>query len=455
VTTRKLDRILSLRDLVLLVLGAVIGSGIFLVPSDVLRQTDGRIGVALLVWLIAGILSLLGALTYAELSGADPESGGIYVYVRDAFGPFLAFLYGWTLFFMINGGAIAALAVAFTTYMNQLLPVSGWGAKLTQTALIVVLIAINVRGTRQSADVQNVSTVIKVGAIVIMAALMLAIGGGTERTPLPLWPETMTGSVLSGGLLAMIGVLWAYEGWQFATFSAGETRDPQRCFPRGIITGTAALIVVYLLANLGYLAALGPERMAASSAVAADAVGAVFGPAAANVIAAVILISIFSAANSALLTTPRVYYAMARDGLFFKRLADVHPRFGTPSTAVIAQGVWGVALAITGTFQQLFTYVVFAGWIFYALGAASIFVLRRTRPDAHRPFRVPGYPVTPFLFVLASAVIVANTLVVETKTALIGLAFVFSGVPAYLIWRRFAPGREAEPKPVLVSRESP
>jgi APA family basic amino acid/polyamine antiporter len=195
--------------------------------------------------------------------------------------------------------------------------------------------------------------------------------------------------------------------------------------------------------------------MAASSTVAADAVGALFGPAAAKLIAAVILISIFGATNSALLTTPRVFYAMARDGLFFKRLADVHPRFGTPSTAVIAQGVWGAALALTGTFQTLFTYVVFAGWIFYALGAASIFVLRRTRPDAYRPFRVPGYPVTPLLFVLASAVIVANTFVTQFTVAMVGLAFVASGVPAYFIWRRWGRPPANEPEPVLAGRERP
>lgn len=432
---KNLERVLSLKDLVLLCVGAVIGSGIFIVPATVLQHTNGRVGVALLVWLLAGVLSLLGALTYGELSAADPEAGGIYVYIRDAFGKFPAFLYGWTLLFMISGGAIATLAVAFTGYLNQLVPVTGWWAKLVSIAMIAVIMGINVRGTRQSADVQNVTTAIKAGAILIMGVVLLAVGRGFTAEPIQYWPEAWAGSVFAGVLTAMIGVLWAYEGWQYVTFSAGEVKDAQRTFPRGIMIGTVALILIYCFANIAYIAALGPTRVAGSTAVAADAVGAVVGPIAGKLIAATILISMFSAANSILLTTPRVYYAMARDGIFFGKLAEVHPRFGTPAFAVIVQAIWAMALAASGTFNQLLTYVVFTGWIFYALGAASIFVLRRTRPDAVRPFRVPGYPFTPALFVLSSAIIVVNTLLTQPRLALVGLAFVLSGAPAYAIWR--------------------
>lgn len=432
--TRTLERVLSLKDLVLLCVGAVIGSGIFIVPATVLQHTDGRIGVALFVWLIAGVLSLLGALTYGELSAADPEAGGIYVYIRDAFGRFPAFLYGWTLLLMISGGAIATLAVAFTSYLNQLVPVTGLAAKLVSIAMIFVITAINVRGTRQSSDVQNITTAIKVGAILIMGVVLLFAGNGFSSGPIELWPDTWDGSVFAGVLTAMIGVLWAYEGWQYVTFSAGEVKEPQRNFPRGLMVGTLALIFIYCFANIGYIAALGPAGVAASSAVAADAVGLVVGPIAGKLIAAVILISMFSAANSILLTTPRVYYAMGRDRVFFGKLAEVHPRFGTPAFAVVVQAVWAMVLAASGTFNQLLTYVVFTGWIFYALGAASIFVLRRTRPDVERPFRVPGYPLTPALFVLSSAIIVVNTLVTQPRLALVGLAFVLSGAPAYFIW---------------------
>jgi APA family basic amino acid/polyamine antiporter len=439
-STRSLERTLSLRDVILLVIGAVIGSGIFIVPALVLQQTEGRIGTALLVWLVAGVLSLLGALTYGELSAADPQAGGIYAYIRDAFGPLPAFLYGWTLFLTIGGGAIATLAVAFTSYLNQLVPVSGITAKAVSIAMIAVITAINVRGTRQSSDVQNVTTAIKVGAILVMGSLLLISGSGFQGTSQSFWPEVWSPSVFSGVLAAMIGVLWAYEGWQFVTFSAGEVKDPQRTFPRGIITGTAALIAIYCFANIAYIAALGPERVAASGAVAADAVGALLGPTAAKLIAATILVSMFSAANSILLTTPRVYFAMARDGLFFRSLAEVHPRFKTPATAVIVQAAWAMVLAATGTFNQLLTYVVFTGWIFYGLGAASIFVLRRTRPDQPRPFRVPGYPITPALFVIASAVLVINTLIDQPGVALVGLAFVLLGAPVFFVWRRLTKG---------------
>jgi basic amino acid/polyamine antiporter, APA family len=297
--------------------------------------------------------------------------------------------------------------------------------------------AINVRGTRQSSDVQNITTVIKAGAILVIGVVLLVSGKAMSGPGISAWPAEWDGSIFAGVLAAMIGVLWAYEGWQYATFSAGEVKDPQRTFPRGIIIGTLILIFIYCFANLAYLAALGPKGVAASNTVAADAVGALMGPAAAKLIAATILISMFSAANSILLTTPRVYYAMGRDGVFFRKLAEVHPHFGTPAVAVIVQALWAMGLALSGTFNQLLTYVVFTGWIFYALGAASIFVLRRTRPDAPRPFRVPGYPVTPILFVVSSAIIVINTLVTQPRLALVGLAFVLSGAPAYLLWRRF------------------
>lgn len=234
----------------------------------------------------------------------------------------------------------------------------------------------------------------------------------------------------------MIGVLWAYEGWQYVTFSAGETINPQRTFPRALAIGTTALIGIYLVANIAYVAALGPETVAASTRVASEAVTALFGPAAGMLIAAAILVSIFSAANGLTLTAPRVYYAMAKDTLFFQRLASVHPRFGTPAFAIATSSAWAIVLAATGTFEQLLTYVVFAGWLFYALGAMSVFVYRRRAPNASRPFSVPGYPLTPALFILAALAIVVNTIVVQPDRALVGMGLVLVGVPAYLFWRK-------------------
>ncbi|MEJ2215144.1 MAG: amino acid permease [Gemmatimonadota bacterium] len=434
-TDKGLTRILGFHDLLLIVMGTVIGSGIFLVPGAVLRQTGGRVGTALLVWLLAGVLSLLGALTYGELGAMQPEVGGLYVYIRDTFGPLPAFLYGWTLFFVISSGSVATLAVAFAAYLQPFVALGPGARKLVAIAMVAVVAAVNVRGTGQSARVQGWSTGIKVIALLVMSALLLAVGRGFGGG-VPLWPTHVTSSVLAGLGPAMVATLWAYEGWQYVTFSAGETRDPQRVFPRGIIAGTAGLIVVYLLANLGYVAALGSRGVAASDSVAAAAVQALFGSRAAQVVALIILIAMFSAANGLTLTATRVYYAMARDRLFFRRLAEVHPRFGTPAFAILLSSAWAMLLALTGTFDELLTYVVFTGWIFYALAALSIFGYRRSKPDAPRPFRVPGYPWTPILFVLSALGIVLNTLFVQPKQALAGIAVVLVGVPAFLMWRR-------------------
>jgi APA family basic amino acid/polyamine antiporter len=242
----------------------------------------------------------------------------------------------------------------------------------------------------------------------------------------------------------MISVLWAYEGWQYATFSAGESVNPQRDFPRAFLIGTAALIGIYLFANLGYLAAIGPEGVAGSNRVAITAVAAIMGPNVAKLVGLTILISILGAANSIILTAPRVYYAMARDGLFFKRLSEVHPRFGTPAFAVIGAAIWSAVLAASGTFEQLLTYVIFIGWIFYALAAASVFVYRKRAPNAIRPYRVPGYPFTPIVFIAAAMVLVVNTVATEPGRSAVGLGIVCLGIPAYVIWHRMAKGKNLE-----------
>jgi APA family basic amino acid/polyamine antiporter len=430
-----LRRSLGLRDLIFIVVGTVIGSGIFIVPAAVLRQTGGAVGPALLVWLAAGVLSLLGALTYGELGASRPDAGGLYVYIRDAFGPLPAFLFGWTSFFVISSGSVATLAVAFTGYLGRLVVLAPAVAKLVAVAMIVAVMAVNVRGTRQGADVQNWTTGLKAGAIVVMSLALIAVGDGLRSTTATVWPASRSGSLLSGIGLAMIGVLWAYEGWQYVTFSAGETRDPQRAFPRGIVIGTALLVAIYLLANLGYIAALGVEGAARSDRIAADAVGARFGAAAARAITVLILVSMFSAANGITLTVPRLYFSMARDRVFFAKLAEVHPRFGTPALAIVASSAWAMLLAVTGTFEQLLTYVVFVGWIFYALGALAIFSYRRREPAATRPFSVPGYPITPILFCASASAIVLNTLVAQPRRALLGLGMVALGVPAFYVWR--------------------
>jgi APA family basic amino acid/polyamine antiporter len=445
---RSLDRTLSLKDLVFIVIGTVIGSGIFLVPGTVLRQSEGAVGLALLVWLVAGILSLLGALTYGEMGAMRPDAGGLYVYIRDAFGPLLAFLYGWTVFIVVGSGSVATLAVAFTNYARQFVPLSPLAAKVLAVAMIATVMLINVRGTRQGATVQNWSTMLKAGAILVMSVLLLAVGNGFATPGTRWWPETVDVGRLAGGVgLAMVAVLWAYEGWQYVTFSAGEALDPQRTFPRGIVAGTTLVIGLYVLANVGYVAALGAGGVMESNRVAAEAMATHFGGTAGKAIAAVILVSIFSAANGLTLTAPRLYYAMARDGVFFRRLAEVSPRFGTPAIAIVTSSAWAMLLAATGTFDQLLTYVVFISWAFFALAAMAIFTYRRREPHAPRPFRTPGYPVTPVLFILSALAIVLNTVVTQPQRGLVGLGGVALGIPIYYFWRSRRAPSGAEPAP--------
>jgi basic amino acid/polyamine antiporter, APA family len=431
-----LPRTLGLRDLILLTIGSVIGSGIFLVPGAVLRQVNGFIIPALLVWMVGGVLSLLGALTYGELAALKPEAGGLYVYIRDCFGRFPAFLFGWTLFFVISSGAVATLAVAFSAYLGEIVPLTPLLAKSIAVLMIAVVTMVNVLGTRKSSDLQNWTTAAKVIAILVMSFVLLWLGRGFQGSGPILWPSYVNTSLVSGFGLAMISVLWAYEGWQFVTYNAGEVINAKRNFPLGLLIGTSALVGIYLLANLGYLAALGGIGVAGSDRLAATAVSNVIAPTAVKLITIMILISIFSATNGTMLSSPRVYYAMARDGLFFHKLAEVHPSFQTPAFAVIAGAVWSAILAITGTFEQLLTYVIFIGWIFYALAGASIFMYRRRMPDAVRSFRVPGYPLTPLLFVIAAAALALNTIVTQPTRAGTGIVIVLLGAPAYLIWRK-------------------
>jgi APA family basic amino acid/polyamine antiporter len=428
-----LRRTLGFTDLVLIAMGTVIGSGIYLVAGPVLQQTGLRSDVAMLVWVGGGVLSLLGALTYAELGAMKPSAGGLYVFIRDAFGPLPAFLYGWTSFLVIASGSLAALAVAFAQYLTQIVPLTPLEARVVSVAVIAVTAAVNVAGTRRSANLQNWTTGVKVGAVLLMGAVLIVFGHPASSAAVT---PTLSGTALFSGFgTAMISVLWAYEGWQYVTFAAGETIDPQRVFPRAITVAAVALIVTYVLANVGYTAALGVKGIAASEHVAADAVTAVMGRVAGGMVGALILVSIFSALNGLMLTAPRMYYAMANDGVFFRRLADVHPRFGTPMMSIIALAVWAAILAASGTFVQLLTYVVFTGWIFYGLGGLAVMVLRRRQPEAFRPFRVPGYPVTPLLFVVSAFMLVLNTLLAQPTRAALGIGAVLLGAPAYYLWR--------------------
>ena len=444
--THRLARSLRERDLLYLFVGSVIGSGIFLTPGLILRQLGGSVGYSLLVWLLGGVLSLLGALTYAELSAANPEAGGLYCYIRDAFGRLSAFLYGWSLLLVIASATIAALAHAFTAYLQEIIPLSRAGELIVPVLMIAVVTLVNIWGTRKSSDLQNVTTLIKVGIIVILGSVLLILGFWHGQH-LPEIPAAM-GSPLSSYALfsafgfAMITVLWAYEGWQFGTYSAGEVQNPQKSFPRAFLAGSLLLAGLYLFAVIAYLVALGPRAATASNTIAAAAATSVLGPWAGMLVAATILISTFSSTNSVMLTAPRVFFAMANDNLFFKKLAEVHPRFGTPAAAVFVLGAWSCILALAGGFEKLANGAILIGWIFYGLGAAAIFPIRAANRGKTIPYRVPGYPMTPFLFVLAALAIVANAIYGAIKDPhqftylLVAIGIMLLGLPGYFFWSR-------------------
>src|ERR1700720_1433109 len=389
-------RTLRFRDLLLLFIGSVIGSGIFRTPGPILRQVDGSVGLSLLVCTAGGVLSLLGALTYAELAAAIPEAGGLYCYIRDGFGRLSAFLYGWCLFLVIASGSVAALARAFSEYLGRVLPISPAEQTLAAVVMIGIVTVINVWGTRKSSDLQNWTTLVKMGIIGILSALLLAFGRHGRDIP----------SALPA----------AQHGLNFWS-------------------------------NFASLYAPAPTDMAGSKNIAASSVTAVLGPWAGKIVALTILISPFSAANSVILTAPRVFYAMANDKLFFKKLAEVHPRFQTPAAAIIGLGVWSAVLVCAGelgTFSKLIGGVIFIGWIFYGLGAAAIFPIRRASAGRPLPYRVPGYPWTPAIFVLVAAAIVGNAVYLafrdpsQFKNLAVAILLFFIGLPAYFFWRKRA-----------------
>jgi basic amino acid/polyamine antiporter, APA family len=432
-----LPRVLGFWDLIGIIVGGVIGSGIFIVPAEVAIQVRAPL-LILAVWAVGGILSYFGALSTSELGAAYPDAGGIYVYLREAYGPLFAFLFGWTLFLVIDAGAIATLAVAFSSsYLTHFIQLTPLEAKLIAVALIVLLAVINYVGVKTGAFVQNLLTVIKFGALVVICGVVFifAKNGSVANFVKPA-PEPFSMGLLGKFGVAMIATLWAYKGWEAATYSAGEVKKPEKNLPLGLLAGTMICVVIYILTNLAYLYVVPAATMANSPKIASDVMNIVVGPVGASIIAGIILFSIMGAANATVMTSPRVYFAMAKDGLFFKKVADVHPKFMTPHISIIAISLWSIVLSMTGTFDQLFTYVIFGEWVFFGLVVAAVIVLRKKRPNLGRPYKTWGYPVTPIIFVLAALFISVNSLITGFWNAFRGLAIILLGVPVYLYWSR-------------------
>jgi len=444
----ELVRGLGAWDGTLLVIGSVLGTGIFLTTDDMARVLPHE-GLLLLVWLAGGVLTLFGALAYAELGTMFPRAGGIYHFLKEAYGPLPAFLYGWCGFLVIMSGGIAAIAAGFAEYLGGFIPFASgasqlfavnlagvaWrlsGAQVTAVAAILGLTAVNWLGLRAGATISNLLTAIKVAAIAGFAVLAFAVPAPAQ--PMLLAPLRTSGLAAAFGV-ALVAALWSYDGWYGLTFSAGELRDPARDLPRGLIWGTVVCTALYVLVNLAYFRALPLAGVAATPRLGEAAAGALFGAGGARALAAAIVVSAFGCLASNILYSARLYLPMAQDGLFFRSLGEVHGRFRTPGRSLWAQGGWATLLALTGTYEQLYTYVVFVGVLFHAATGAAVFVLRRRRPAAERPYRTWGYPVVPALFVLASLWLAVNTVIERPAESLLGLGLLLFGLPAYGTWR--------------------
>ncbi len=418
-----------------IVVGTIIGSGIFLVPHDVALEV-GSISAVTLVWVAGGALALTGSLSLAELGAATPEAGGIYIYLRDAYGRLPAFLYGWAALLVTDTGGIATLAVAFSIYCSTFFPLTPVERKLVASAVIAVLTAVNIAGVRRASAVQVVFTLAKLAGVAIIVGLAFSARHLTPvAAPANYSPPQTT---LSSFGVALIGVLWAYHGWHHLAYAAGEVKNPGRILPRSFLLGALIVIAAYLCANFAYLRVL-PLPVIAQDAyqrVAAKTMEILWGPQGAAFVSGLILCSIFGASNGCILGGARAFFALARDGVFFKGVGKIHSRFHTPYVALLIQGIWSIVLAISGTYEQLYTYVIFTGWIFYASAVLSVIVMRRKRPDLPRPYRVLAYPVLPVAFAAAALMIILNSLVTKPVESGIGLAIVLVGIPVYFFWAR-------------------
>lgn len=428
------SRRLNLFDATMIAVSGIIGSGIFINPYVVATKVETPF-LILSVWVAGGVIALLGAFVFAELSTVMPRVGGQYAFFREAFHPLVAFLHGWGLLLIVQTGATAAVAVAFAQYLVRL---AGLDADLTAwlaAAILLALSAFHALGIKPGAVLLNVITFTKTLALVglIVGAFWLARESGLHWTPMA--PADLSGlPLLSAFLAGLVPAMFAYGGWQNLNYVAEEVKDPERNLPRAILIAVLAVIAVYVGANVAYVHVLGAADLAATKTPAADVASRLLGETGARAISLLIVVSTFGFINLSLLAAPRVYYAMAADGLFFRSLARLSPRFRAPTAAILLQGALAAALALTSAYDRLLSYAVFADWIFFALSGVALLVFRRTLPGAARPFPTPGYPWVPVLFALAGAGIVINVFFTDLTNALLGTAIFALGVPVYFLW---------------------
>ena len=448
-----LKRDLGVWSAAAIVVGTVIGSGIFLVPSPMIRNVGSPL-MMFAVWVAGGLLSLFGALSYAELAAALPETGGEYVYLREAYGPFWGFVYGWTQMWVAKSGSIATLATGFFIYLANFrpeleqvcavipLPIGEAGrpleiryGQLFAMGVIAVLAAINYIGVRVGGNVQVTVTAIKVGLIAAIIVIGLGSGAGSSVN---LQSFTPAAGGIAGFFAALVAALWAYDGWNNVAMVASEVRRPSRNLPLALIVGTASVIAIYLVANLAYFYVLPASAVASTDRVAGEMMRRVMGARGAGAVSIAAMISIFAALNGSILSGSRVPFAMARDGLFFRRVAHIHPTFRTPNISILAVSGWAALLVLSGRYDQLYTYVIFASVILYGMATAAVIVLRFKRPEMERPYRTVGYPLVPLVFVFGIACLIVSTLLKSPRESLMGLGLIALGVPFYRHWKRYA-----------------
>ncbi|HEY7684509.1 MAG TPA: amino acid permease [Gemmatimonadales bacterium] len=442
----RLTRRLGLWSAVAVLVGSTIGSGIFRTPAGVAQRIDD-VPLFLLAWALGGVVVLCGALTYSELSAAFPRSGGVYVFLRESLGPMPAFLFAWAELWIIRPGAFGAIGITASAYTLRTLgydpasiviaagPVDIRSEQLLGALYIAIVGTVNYFGIHRGAILQNLSTAFKVGALVLLVVLGFALGSPVGIPEGGVFAQRAAVG-LSPFLLAMVAILWAYDGWADLAFVGGEVKDPQRTLPRALLIGTGTVVALYLAANLVYLYLIPIQGIKEAELVAADVARLVIGSAGVVVVSAAIAVSTFGTLNGSMMTAPRIFFAAAEDGMFPKAIARVDPRTHAPTGAVVLMTVMGMIFILIRTFTELADQFIIGIWPFYALAVAGVFVLRRTRPDLERPYRTWGYPVVPFVFLLGAVFLLGNYLVSETAAFALDIGIILSGVPMYYLRRR-------------------
>ncbi len=433
----KLKRVLSLMDATMINVGGILGSGIFMVPATVALYASSS-SLFFMVWIIGGIISLFGALSVAELGAAMPKAGGQYVFLNKAYGSVWGFLYGWSAVAVINTASIAAVGVAFAEYLTFFFSLSNYDIKSVAIASIIILTIINIVDVKSGARFQNWFTLAKIGSIAMVIILGLFLDGGSTKNLSPFFTDQSFSSLIGPLGLAMVAVLWTFDGWIFITYVAGEVKNPGRNIPLSIVFCMIIIVTVYLALNYVLVYALGFDKMIGSELVMSDAATVFLGGYGGSIVTTIILISLIGANNGFVLASARINYAMAQDNLFFKKAAIIHPKYNSPANALIIQCVWACILTFTGTFNQLITYIIFASWIFYGMSAGAVIILRRKNPELTRPYKTPFYPWIPITFILFAIFLTINTIMEAPRDAGIGSILILAGLPFYFYWKKNA-----------------